>query len=289
MHFNQLKKTYMVQVNLEKLCQDTIKIVKEVGTFVAQKIDKVSSSDIETKDKNDLVSYVDKTAEKKLVEALQKLLPNSSFLVEEGTVERSESEWEWIIDPLDGTMNFLHNIPPFAISVGLSHNGTMAMGVVLEITRNECFYAWKGGGAYCNEKPIKISQAPDLAHSVVSTGVPYKYFSFLDEYLATLKYLILNAQAIRRHGAAAIDLCYVASGRFDTFFEFNLLPWDVAAASLIVQEAGGKVGDSEGKDDYIFGRSIVAANPNIYDDMIAVMQRYLSEWKTKKEPVTDNK
>ena len=245
---------------LKELCQQTITIVQEVGAFIQSEKDKVQTTDIVRKDKNDLVSYVDKESEKRLIEGLQTLLPDSSFLVEEGTIARTNNEYEWIIDPLDGTTNFLHGIPPYAISVGLSHLGKMVMGVVLELNSNECFYAWKDGGAYLNENKINVSPTPTLADSIVSTGFPYKDFSFLPQYTDLLKHLLQNVRAMRRHGAASIDLCYVACGRFDAFFEFNLAAWDIAAGSFIIQEAGGQVQDVKGTNDYIFGKSIIASN-----------------------------
>ncbi len=262
--------------SLSILCKETCNIAKEVGLFIAAELDKVQTNQIEEKDRNQLVSYVDTTSEKRLIAALQQILPESGFIAEENTVERnSDKEYQWIIDPLDGTTNFLHHIPSFAISIGLMHHDEIVLGVVLEINRMECFSAWKGGGAFLNGKPIHVSQNPHLKDALIATGFPYYDFSIVEKYLKVLQYFIRETRGIRRLGAAAVDLCYVACGRFDGFWEHSLSPWDVAAGSLIVQEAGGIVTDFKGEKDYLFGREIVASSSAIAGDFFEVVSKHL--------------
>lgn len=262
---------------LSELTQQVCNIAKEVAQFIAAELHKVQTDQIEEKDRNQLVSYVDTTSEKRLIAALQQILPEAGFIAEENTTERnSDKEWQWIIDPLDGTTNFLHHIPSFAISIGLMHREEIVLGVVLEINRMECFSAWKGGGAYLNGKKIQVSKNPKLKDALVATGFPYYDFSIVENYLKALQYFIQETRGIRRLGAAAVDLCYVACGRFDGFWEHSLSPWDVAAGSLIVQEAGGVVTDFNGGKGYLFGRQIVASSEAIAEDFFAVVSKHLS-------------
>jgi len=205
---------------------------------------RVSSSDIEIKDRNSLVSYVDKNAEKIIIDGLQPLIPEETFYTEESTVTRAVSEYTWIIDPLDGTTNYLHQIPVFAVSIGLLYQGEIVLGMVYDCTRDDCFSATKGGGAFLNHNtPLQVNQDVLLKDATLATGFPYTDFSFLQDYLKKLGYVMQNSRGLRRLGAAAIDLAYVAAGRFDGFFEYGLNPWDVAGGILLVEEAGGVVRD----------------------------------------------
>lgn len=247
-------------MNLETLCKATVQIVEETAGFIREQLGKVQAGDIESKSVNSLVSYVDKNAEKMLVEKLQALLPGSTFLTEEETVEQLKGEYLWIIDPLDGTTNFLHQLPCFAVSVALQKQEETVLGVVLEINQQECFYAWKEGGAYLNGSKIEVSQTKTLQESLISTGFPYYDYDRIEAYLETLKYLMVHTRGIRRFGAAAVDLAYIACGRFDAFFEYSLNPWDVAAGVLIIEEAGGVVSDFKGGNNYLYGRELIATN-----------------------------
>lgn len=246
--------------DLQKLLHQTISICKQVGSFVKHEHSSFQKSFIEYKGHNDLVSYVDKEAEVKLVQALGALLPESGFIAEEGTTNKKGEVYNWIIDPIDGTTNFIHALPVFAISVALMREKEIILGVVLEINRDECFYATKGGKAFCNGIPISVSNTPALKDSLIATGFPYYDFGKMDVYLAILKAFMRNSHGVRRLGSAAVDLVYVACGRFEAFFEYNLKPWDVAAGVLIVQEAGGTVSDFSNGDDYVFGGELLAAN-----------------------------
>lgn len=262
-------------VNLPHLCQQVQNLVLQVAQFIREQAGQVRQQDIETKQRNHLVSYVDKTSEKMLIEGLQPLLPTAGFVAEEGTVAQTHNDWQWVIDPLDGTTNFLYQIPSYAISVGLMYKNKVVLGVVCEINRNELFYAWQNGGAYLNGKPIKVNPNSRFDTAFFGTGFPYYDYAVIEPYLQVLKHLMLHTNGARRLGAAAVDLCYVACGRFDGFFEHSLSIWDVAAGSLIITEAGGQVSDFNGQDNYLSGRQIVAASPSIWGEFFGLVNEHL--------------
>jgi len=237
--------------SLAALCAKTCKVTEEVANFIRTECGKVQLDQIDVKSLNSLVSYVDKNAELQLVAQLQKLLPEAAFLTEEETIETSEAAYRWIIDPLDGTTNFL--------------------GVVYEVNRKECFSAWKDGGSWLNGKAIKVSGNAVFQDALFATGFPYYDYSKTKSYLGVLEHLMKNSRGIRRFGAAALDLAYVACGRFDAFFEYSLSPWDVAAGALLVQEAGGKVCDFKGGEDYVFGKEIIAASGTMYEEVSGLL------------------
>ena len=251
---------------LEILCRECRLIVASVADFIRGETGKVAADQIETKSLNSLVSYVDKTAEERLVAALTQLLPHSVFLTEEGTVAAEEGEYQWIIDPLDGTTNFLHQLPFFAVSVALRYRQELVLGIVHEVNRDECFYAWKGGGAYLNGAPIRSATTGQLSDALVATGFPYRDFGRMRGYFVAMERLVKETRGLRRYGAAAVDLAYVACGRFDLFFEYGLSPWDVAAGIVLVEEAGGKLGDFRKGQDFLFGGEMVAAGPGIFEE-----------------------
>ncbi len=260
---------------MQKLLQDLIVLVKETGEFIRQESRKFDESKIEYKGKNDLVSYVDKEAEIRLVKGLSEILPGSGFIAEEGTSTRRSDIYNWIIDPLDGTTNFTHGIPVYAVSVALMKRGQLALGVVYEINRDECFHAIKGGGAFLNHSPIQVSKTKTLEKALLATGFPYYNFEQMRQYLTIINAFMQTTHGLRRMGSAAVDLVYTACGRFEGFFEYNLNAWDVAAGALIVQEAGGVVTDFKGGEDFIFGRQIVAGNVT-QPQMLATIQKH---WK----------
>lgn len=264
-------------MDLEYIGKQACQIVQEVAQFLKSELGKVDIGQIEHKERNHLVSYVDKTAEKMLIEALEVLIPDAAFLAEESTVAYEKKKWQWIIDPLDGTTNFLHQLPFFSISVALQYQEKTMVGIVHEVNNNETFCAWKDGGAWLNGKPVQVSQTSTLEHSLLATGFPYYDFKYIEEYMKMLQPLILNTRGIRRMGSAALDLAYVASGRFDGYFEHSLSPWDVAAGAFLVQEAGGLVGDFGGNDNYLHGREIVAGNPFIYEQLIKDTKHYFQK------------
>jgi myo-inositol-1(or 4)-monophosphatase len=250
-------------------------IVRKVGAFIQLERTRFSKEDIEIKGKNDLVSYVDKQAEQMLVSELSMILPDAGFITEEQTVENIQKEYTWIIDPLDGTTNFIHGVAPYAISVGLRKGTEIIMGHVYELNRDEMFSAVKGAGAFLNNTKIKVSSVNQIESSLFSTGFPIHNFSGIDAYLEILNQLMKNCHGLRRMGSAATDLAYVACGRFEGFFEYNLSPWDVAAGILLVQEAGGTVTDFRGTDDYLFGRELIAAGPT-HSALLSLIKNY---WK----------
>ncbi|MFK8102267.1 MAG: inositol monophosphatase [Saprospiraceae bacterium] len=262
----------MSPTKLENLCTKTCELVLQVGQFLREELGKVSDEAIEVKGLNSLVSYVDQEAERKLVAGLSQFLPGSSFLTEEETVQASSGTYQWIIDPLDGTTNFLHQLPVFGISVALLEEGQLILGVVYEPNRDECFYAWKEGGAFLNKRKIQVRSNPLLSESLLATGFPYYDYSRMEQYLNTLRILMKSTRGLRRYGAAAIDLVYVACGRFDAFFEYSLQPWDIAGGAIIVQEAGGIVTDFKNGDTFISGAEIIAASPKIHPQLLAIIK-----------------
>lgn len=265
-------------MNLQDLEKNVMEVCGKVGEFIFTEGSNFDLTRIEQKSGfNNLVSYVDKEAERRLVTVLQKILPEAGFITEEGTVEQSKShEYNWIIDPLDGTTNYLHGLPIYAISIGLTRGNKTILGVVYHVVRKECFHAIEDGNAYCNDKIIKVSSIPTLQESLLATGFPYYHFDKRDMYLDIIKEFLENTHGIRRLGSAAIDLAYVACGRIEGYFEYNLNAWDVAAGALIVQQAGGKVTDFKGGNDYLFGGELCAGNNNIHGEMLDLVQR---KWK----------
>lgn len=251
-------------MKLEELCHQTCEVVRSVGAFIAGEAASFSMDKVEEKSFNQLVSYVDQTAEKQLVEGLRKLLPEAGFITEESTIATEQKPYMWVIDPLDGTTNFIHSVPVYSVSIGLLHNQVPVMGVVFEVNRNELFYAWQSGGAYLNGNPIAVKQNDSLKQSLLATGFPYYDFEGMESYLEVLRYFMQHTQGMRRMGSAAVDLAYVACGRFDGYFEYGLSPWDVAGGVVLVREAGGKVVDFKGADDAIFSRSIIASSSTLF-------------------------
>lgn len=264
----------ITQEILSQLLEQTQEIAKEVGAFIRKERQHFDVEKVEHKGFNDLVSYVDKQAERQIVEKLSVIFPEAGFITEEGTNTTQGETYNWVIDPLDGTTNFIHGVPVFAVSIALMENAEVIMGVVYEVNRHECFYAMKGGGAFCNDTRIRVSQAPDLSASLIATGFPYYNFDLIDRYLNSMKSLMQKSHGLRRMGSAAVDLCYVASGRTEGFFEYNLNSYDVAAGVILVQEAGGSVTDFAGGDDFVFGRNIVASNAKIHGEFLEVLGQF---------------
>ena len=259
-------------MQLEALIRQSCLLVKEVGQFIAKELGKVQANRIETKAKNSLVSYVDKTAEQQLVAGLSAILPNSVFLTEEDTVDDQEGEWQWIVDPLDGTTNFLHQVPFFSISVALRHRDELVGGIVYEVVHDECFYAWKNGGAYLNDQPIRVSSTSQLEDTLLATGFPYYDYERMDPYLQVFQEFMKRTHGLRRFGSAALDLAYVACGRFDGYYEYSIQAWDIAAGGFIVREAGGIVTSFEDQEDFLFTQEVVAASPKIHREMMQVIE-----------------
>ncbi len=261
-------------MNYETLCASTCDIAKQTGLYIKNEAHNFKSSDVEVKSMHNFVTYVDKNAEMLLVKELQKLVPEAGFIVEENTIKKEEKNLLWIIDPLDGTTNFIHGVPCYCISIALMNKGEIVIGVIYEINMGECFYAWQGSKAYLDGKEIHVTEASVLKDSLFATGFPYYDYKYIDGYMDFFKFLMLESRGVRRLGSAAVDLAYVACGRFEGFYEYSLKPWDVAAGSFIVQQAGGKVCDFSGSDNYIFGEEIIAANPNIIQSILTNLQHF---------------
>ena len=250
-----------------KLCLLVCDVARDAGQFIREELPLLSRSDIERKGLHSYVTHVDTNAEKRIVKALEELLPEAGFIVEEDSIDKQGKEYQWIVDPLDGTTNFIHGLPCFSVSIALMKNKEVLLGVVYEVMQDECFYAWQGGGAYLNEEPIRVSSIKSLGESLLATGFPYYDYSLLDKYMDLFTWCLRSTHGVRRLGSAAVDLAYVACGRFEGFFEYGLNAWDVAAGSLIVTEAGGKVDDFKGDGNYIFGKEIIASNAEVFDEL----------------------
>jgi myo-inositol-1(or 4)-monophosphatase len=262
----------MKHTEYQTLTKSACAAVQQTAAFIRQETGKVRAGQIEEKFLNGLVSYVDRTAEEMLVERLSALLPEAAFITEEETVAQGSGALEWIIDPLDGTTNFLYGVPHYSVSVGLRHEGTMLLGIVHHVPADELFYAWRDGGAWCNEQPIHVSQRANLRQALVATGFPYHNFDRSDAWFAALKSFMQQGRAVRRFGSAALDLAWVACGRFDVFFEYGLNAWDVAGGAILVQEAGGVVCDFSGGSDFIHKREMFACNSAVYAAAMEVVQ-----------------
>lgn len=249
----------------------------EAGNFISEESKVFNIDKTELKGLNNFVTYVDKGSEKMLVERLGTLLPNAGFIAEEGTSVAKGDRFNWVIDPLDGTTNFVHGVRPYAVSIGLMEYEEVIAGVVHEAGSNETFTAWKGGGAWLNGKSIHVSQTSRLADSLVATGFPYSLFDRLPQYMNLLTFLVKNTHGIRRIGSASIDLAYVACGRFDIFFEYDLKLWDVAAGMLLVREAGGRFSDFSGNMKNLSGDETIASNSLIYPEALEIISRFMKK------------
>lgn len=261
-------------MDYELLCNKVIAITRLTGNFIRKESMSFDANAIEFKGLNDLVSYVDKNAEKQLVRNLKKLIPEAGFTTEEETINKKGEIYNWIIDPLDGTTNFIHGIPTYAISIALYEHEKPVIGVVYEINRGEMFYSYNGGAAYLNGKEIRVSARTSLSDCLLATGFPYYQFDKQAEYMQLLSEMMQKCHGLRRIGSAAVDLAYVACGRFDAFFEYNLNAWDVAAGAYLVQQAGGHILNFSGGDEFIETREILATNGNIDLELLESIERH---------------
>lgn len=262
-------------MDLKFICKKIENAAIEAGTFIRNEAETFDISLREKKGLNDFVSYVDKGAEKLLVEKLTEILPEAGFIAEEGTSSKVGVKFCWVIDPLDGTTNFLHGFYPYAVSIGLMEYDDIIAGVVYEVGRDETFSAWKGGGAWLNGKPVHVSEVATLADSLIATGLPYSDFHRLHPYMESLTHLCLHSQGIRRLGSAATDLAYVACGRFEGFYEYGLHPWDIAAGIILIREAGGRVADFSGNERKLNGNEILAASGSVFNEFLENVSKFI--------------
>lgn len=260
---------------MSEMLAEVEKISRRVGQFLAEEQARIRESEIEFKGRsNDMVSRADKEAEQQFVSYLEKVLPEAGFIAEEGTSTRRGEVFNWIIDPLDGTTNYLYGLPCFCTSVALEMNGELVLGVIYDPLRDECFTAEKDKGAFLNGNPIRVSQKPTLAESLVAMGFPYDDRGRQAEYLEILSNVIAQSRGMRRLGSAALDMAYLACGRFDVFYEYGLNPWDVAAGAVIIREAGGKVSDFKNTASFLENQTIIADNGKVHIEMLDLFQNW---------------
>lgn len=261
-------------MNYELICTKVIAITRLVGNFIRKESMAFDTQAIEYKGLNDLVSYVDKMAEQQLVKNLTKLIPDAGFITEEETIDSIGKNFTWIIDPLDGTTNFIHGIPTFSISIALYQENEPVIGVVYEINRGEMFYTYKGGSAFLNGKPIQVSTNENLSQCLLATGFPYYQFDKQPQYMQLFTEMMQRCHGLRRIGSAAVDLAYVACGRFDAYFEYNLNAYDVAAGAYLVQQAGGRVLNFSGGKEILETREVLATNSRVTDEILVSINKY---------------
>jgi myo-inositol-1(or 4)-monophosphatase len=265
-----------MSIDLNSICLEACSSAREAGAFIREQRKVFEGNRVEYKGFNDLVSYVDKHSEMMLVESLKKILPGAGFITEENTASEKSDHYTWIIDPLDGTTNFVHGVPCFCVSIGLLHQQQIVLGVIYEINLDECFYAWKDGGAWLNEQRISVSSETQLSRSLLATGFPYTNFSRMKEYMDVFDYCMRNTHGIRRLGSAAVDMAYVACGRFEGFYEYGLNSWDVAGGCCIIAEAGGRISDFSGGNNFLFGKEIIACNDACFVDFLEIVKSRFS-------------
>ena len=260
--------------DLQPLLPEIEAIIRTTADFIRTEGKNFDRHQVELKGRNDLVSYVDKTAEKMLKDRFKELLPGAGYINEEGDDEIGENAWRWIIDPLDGTNNFVHGVPVFSVSVALQYEEITQVGFVYEINRDEMFQAILGRGATLNGRPIQVSPSTELSDCLVATGFPYRRSGRLPAIMAAIQKVLENCRGVRRLGSAAVDLAFVACGRYEIYYERYLNPWDMAAGILLVQEAGGKATDFKGTDNALFGKQIVASNGNVHDQILGLLEDF---------------
>lgn len=262
---------------MHPLLLTAVKAARRAGQIINRASLDVGQITVATKQQADFVTEVDRAAENAIIELLQTSYPEHAILAEEsGQLGDSTAEYQWIIDPLDGTTNFIHGLPQYAVSIGLAHKGVMTQAVVYDPNRNELFTATKGAGAFLNDKRIRVSKRAKLDEALIGTGFPYRVFDHVDSYLAIFKDMAQKTAGMRRPGAASLDLAWVACGRMDGFWELGLSPWDIAAGSLLITEAGGLVGDLSGENNYMKTGNTVGGNPKVFAQLIQLIAPHLN-------------
>ncbi|ATE59962.1 inositol monophosphatase family protein [Thauera sinica] len=251
-----------------------IKAARRAATVINRASTQLDLLSVQSKSPNDFVTEVDHAAEKAIIEVLRDAFPGHGILAEESGESGPDSEFNWIIDPLDGTTNFIHGFPQYAVSIAQTKNGVLEHAVVYDPVANELFTASRGGGAFLNDRRIRVSRRTRLNESLLGTGFPFRQFDNVDAYLAMFRELTQKTAGIRRPGAAALDLAYVAAGRLDGFWEMGLSPWDMAAGALLIQEAGGLVSDLSGEGNFMATGNVVAGSPKIFGQILPIIQSY---------------
>jgi len=263
------------QAIMQPMLTIAVRAARSAGNIIVRSLDRLESLSIQTKDRNDFVTEVDQHAEREIISILHKAYPGHSFLAEESGV-RIGNDYEWIIDPLDGTTNFLHGFPHFAVSIALRHKGRLEQAVVYNPISQELFTASRGSGAYLNERRIRVSTRKGLDGALLGTGFPFKAQQHLDAYLEMFRALFPQTAGIRRPGSAALDLAYVAAGRLDGFWEIGLNVWDMAAGILLIQEAGGISSDFTGGHNYLTSGNLVSGNPKVFAEILKAIRPHIT-------------
>ena len=259
-----------MNIDLKYLTEEVCRIAKEAGSFIREERKSFQRTCALKKHAHDYVSYVDKESEKRIVTCLRELLPEAGFIAEEGSGSLTDESYCWLVDPLDGTTNFIHNFAPYCVSIALRKENELLLGVVYEICRDECFYTYKGASSYLNGTPIHVSDIDNLDESFIAIGYPYDSDNYKEIAAHLVKNCYGNVTGIRTVGAAAAELCYVAAGRFEGRVEGFIGPWDIAAGVLILQNAGGKTTDFSGGENYTSGKEVLATNGRIHSAFIEI-------------------
>ena len=276
----------MSQATLHPMLNIAIKAARAAGSIINRASLDVDRLTVTSKGPNDFVTEVDQAAEQAIIDTIRQAYPGHAFLAEESGRSQGakDSEFVWIIDPLDGTTNFIHGLPQYAVSIALAVRGRVEQAVVYDPSRNDLFYATKGRGAFLNDRRLRVSRRIRLADALIGTGFPFRRGDNFKRYLKIMEELMPACAGLRRPGAAALDLCYVAAGWYDGFFETGLSPWDVAAGSLIVTEAGGLIGNFTGEADFLHQREVIAATPKVYAQLVQILAPYTRIIKEDEAP-----
>jgi myo-inositol-1(or 4)-monophosphatase len=253
-----------------------VKAARRAGSVITRASQNLDILQVHSKTHNDYVSEVDHAAEKAIIEILLEAYPNHAILGEESGELGVNADYLWIIDPLDGTTNFLHGFPQYCVSIALQHRGSLEQAVIYDPNRNDLYTATKGRGAFLNDRRIRVGKRVRLQEALIGTGLPFRDFTHIDTYLAMFKDMMQKTSGLRRPGSAALDLAYVATGWYDGFWEIGLSKWDIAAGALLVQESGGLVGDFEGNESWLETGNIIAGNPKIFGQILQVLGPHLT-------------
>jgi myo-inositol-1(or 4)-monophosphatase len=260
-----------MMIKLEQLTAAVCQVAQRAGEYIAEERKRFQDERVERKHAHDYVSYVDKGSERLIVEALQKLLPEAGFVTEEGLATYHDEQYYWVIDPLDGTTNFIHRFPPYCVSIALCQGHNVLIGVVYEVTTGECYYAWQGGGAWLDGQRLQVS-SHEVNDALLCLQLPYNSDAYRPVIHRLIDRFYGHAASVRMMGSAAMALCYVAAGRLDGYVEKYIGRWDYMAGALIVKEAGGRVTDYDGQDDFTQGDSVVATNGVIHQEMLETVK-----------------
>jgi myo-inositol-1(or 4)-monophosphatase len=260
---------------MHPMLNTAVKAARRAGNIISRATRNLDLVAVKEKAANDFVSEVDREAEQAIIRILHDAYPGHAILAEESGAS-GDSEYQWIIDPLDGTTNFIHGFPQFCVAIALRHRNVITQAVIYDPTRNDLYTASRGRGAFLNDQRIRVSKRTTLRSSLLGTGFPFRQFEHIDAYLAILRDMMAGAAGVRRAGSAALDLAYVAAGRLDGFWEFGLSPWDIAAGGLLITEAGGLIGGLTGEDDYMETGHIVGGNPKVFVELLRAIEPRLT-------------